>query len=82
MPDFYIGAHAGIGGLAVLTRGARRFRDYFPGRKMLCPEKQAAVLANWMVAVAQQKLSRTGEDYRRIFYTRARKHVVLIARVS
>jgi len=30
MPDFYIGAHAAVAGLTLLTRDARRYRHYFP----------------------------------------------------
>jgi predicted nucleic acid-binding protein len=30
MPDFYIGAHAALTGLTLLTRDARRYRAYFP----------------------------------------------------
>jgi len=37
MPDFYIGAHAAIAGLALLTRDAARFRTYFPKLDVLSP---------------------------------------------
>ena len=35
LPDFYIGAHAAIGGLALLTRDAARYRSYFPKVEIL-----------------------------------------------
>lgn len=37
LPDFYIGAHAAIGGLVLLTRDATRYRTYFPGLEILAP---------------------------------------------
>lgn len=37
MPDFYIGAHAAIAGLPLLTRDARRYRSYFPRLELICP---------------------------------------------
>ncbi len=38
LPDFYIGAHAAIGRLALLTRDAGRYRTYFPRVEILAPE--------------------------------------------
>lgn len=35
LPDFYIGAHAAIGNLALLTRDAVRYRTYFPSIEIL-----------------------------------------------
>jgi predicted nucleic acid-binding protein len=37
MPDFYIGAHAAIEGLTLLTRDAKRYRTYFPTLELICP---------------------------------------------
>lgn len=37
LPDFYIGAHAAIEGLTLLTRDPRRYRSYFPGLPILSP---------------------------------------------
>ncbi|MCL4848553.1 MAG: type II toxin-antitoxin system VapC family toxin [Acidobacteria bacterium] len=37
MPDFYIGAHAVIEGLTLLTRDARRYRSYFPKLRLIAP---------------------------------------------
>jgi len=37
MPDFYIGAHAAIAGLTLLTRDAKRYRKYFPTLRLIAP---------------------------------------------
>jgi predicted nucleic acid-binding protein len=40
LPDFYIGAHAAIGRLALLTRDAARYRSYFPKVEIFAPTKR------------------------------------------
>lgn len=37
LSDFYIGAHAAVSGLALLTRNAMRYRTYFPGLELIAP---------------------------------------------
>ncbi|MCC7096812.1 MAG: type II toxin-antitoxin system VapC family toxin [Thermomonas sp.] len=37
LPDFYIGAHAAIAGMALLTRDAKRYRTYYPKLELICP---------------------------------------------
>jgi len=38
LPDFYIGAHAVVENLTLVTRDARRYRTAFPTLRMLSPE--------------------------------------------
>ncbi len=37
LPDFYIGAHAAIEGMALLTRDRVRYASYFPSVKLIAP---------------------------------------------
>ena len=37
LPDFYIGAHAAIEGMMLLTRDAKRYRTYYPKLELICP---------------------------------------------
>lgn len=39
LPDFYIGAHAAIEGLTLLTRDVSRYRTYFPTVPLISPDK-------------------------------------------
>ncbi len=37
MPDFYIGAHAEVDNLTLLTRDVARYKTYFPKLKLIAP---------------------------------------------
>lgn len=39
LPDFFIGAHAAVSGMPLLSRDARRFRGYFPDVELIAPER-------------------------------------------
>ncbi len=38
LPDFFIGAHAAVEKVALLTRDPRRYRNYFPTVELICPD--------------------------------------------
>jgi predicted nucleic acid-binding protein len=37
LPDFYIGAHAAVSDLPILTRDTTRYRSYFPTVRLITP---------------------------------------------
>lgn len=39
LPDFFIGAHAAVAGVALLTRDARRYRTHFPKVELISPAR-------------------------------------------
>ncbi len=38
--DFYIGSHAAIRNMILLTRDASRYRTYFPKLKLIAPQSE------------------------------------------
>jgi hypothetical protein len=39
LPDFFIGAHAAVRGVPILTRNAGRYRTYFPTVELISPKR-------------------------------------------
>ena len=39
LPDFFIGAHAAVAGLTLMTRDARRYSGYFPKVELIAPDR-------------------------------------------
>lgn len=37
LPDFFIGAHAAVKGMPIITRDVKRYRTYFPTLRLIAP---------------------------------------------
>jgi predicted nucleic acid-binding protein len=43
LPDFFVGAHAAIARMALLTRDTSRYRTYFPKLRIIAPDRRGLV---------------------------------------
>jgi len=39
LPNFFIGAHAAVAGIPLLTRDVRRYSNYFPSLELIAPDE-------------------------------------------
>ena len=39
LPDFFIGAHAAVAKMDLITRDTRRFQTYYPSVNLICPQQ-------------------------------------------
>lgn len=39
LPDFFVGAHAAVEGMSLITRDASRYRTYFPRLNVIAPDR-------------------------------------------